>query len=257
MNDLVSIVMPMYNDGKYIEKTLQSVLSQTYPNFELIVVDDCSTDDSITIVKRQQDKRIRLFENPSNSGAAHSRNVALKKAKGKWIAFLDADDCWYPEKLEKQLLFMEKNKYDFSFTEYYEADGELRKRFLISGPRKITSYKMRKCCYLGCLTVMYNREKAGLIQVDEKLLKRNDYAIWIQVSKKLDAYLLKEPLAIYRRRENGISTVSGTTKLRWEKAMYKEYVCKTAVMAWVMACRAAFFTILKRKKYKTSIIREN
>ena len=119
MNELVSIIMPSYNTSEYVEESIKSVLNQTYTNWELIIVDDCSTDNSEEIIKQfTHDARIRFFKNEKNSGAAISRNFALREAKGKWIAFLDSDDLWEPEKLEKQIGFMRENDYKFSYTDY-------------------------------------------------------------------------------------------------------------------------------------------
>ena len=122
MNDLVSIIMPSYNTAPYISETIQSVLNQTYQNWELIVVDDCSTDNTDQVVAYIKDERIKYFKNEKNSGAAISRNRALRESKGRWIAFLDSDDLWMPEKLEKQIAFMESNGYFFSYTNYEEMD---------------------------------------------------------------------------------------------------------------------------------------
>ena len=118
MNDLVSIIMPSYNCAAYIEESIRCVQAQTYQNWELIIVDDCSTDDTINRISnlKDKDKRIFLYQNESNSGAAVSRNLALQKARGRWIAFLDSDDLWEPQKLEKQIAFMEINNYAFSYT---------------------------------------------------------------------------------------------------------------------------------------------
>lgn len=113
MNELVSIIMPSYNTAKFISKTIESVLEQTYKNWELLIVDDCSTDNTDEIVSKYDDDRIIYLKNKKNSGAAVSRNKALKNAKGKWIAFLDSDDLWYPTKLEEQIKYMKKNKYSF------------------------------------------------------------------------------------------------------------------------------------------------
>ena len=139
--ELVSIIMPSYNCGKYVEETIRSVQAQTYENWEIIFMDDCSKDDTIKLVSelREQDSRIKLFQNSVNSGAAVSRNTALREAKGRWIAFLDSDDLWEPSKLEKQVRFMEENGYAFSYTEYQEmdADGNLT-GVTISGPKHIT-----------------------------------------------------------------------------------------------------------------------
>lgn len=115
---LVSIVMPSYNTGQYISDSIRSVQAQTYDNWELIIVDDCSTDNSIDVIQSFHEHRIKLLHNEKNSGAAISRNYALREAKGKWIAFLDSDDTWHPDKLEKQIKFMKENDYAFTFTDY-------------------------------------------------------------------------------------------------------------------------------------------
>ena len=124
MEDLVSIIMPSYNTAKYISKTIESVLKQTYKNWELIIVDDCSTDNFADVISNINDSRIRVYYNEKNSGAAISRNKALREAKGKWIAFLDSDDLWDEDKLRKQIDFMASNNYDFSYTKYIEIDEE-------------------------------------------------------------------------------------------------------------------------------------
>ena len=126
MNHLVSIIMPSYKCGKFIEESIKSVQSQTYQNWELIIVDDCSGAGTISIVQKIQleEQRIRLYQNDYNSGAAISRNVALREAKGRWIAFLDSDDLWEPTKLERQILFMEDNGYAFTYHEYVEIDEQ-------------------------------------------------------------------------------------------------------------------------------------
>ena len=139
-DDLVSIIMPSYNTADFISETIESVLNQTYKNWELIIVDDCSTDNTDEAVKKYlDDQRIRYLKNEKNSGAAVSRNYALREAKGKWIAFLDSDDLWLPEKLELQVNFMKYHNYHFSYTSYEEIDenGNSLNR-LVTGPKKIT-----------------------------------------------------------------------------------------------------------------------
>ena len=119
MSDLVSIIMPSYNTAQYIADSIESVLAQTHENWELLIVDDCSTDNTDEVVAEFSiDPRIRYLKNAKNSGAAVSRNRALREARGKWIAFLDSDDLWEPEKLEKQIAFMKENNYKFTFTDY-------------------------------------------------------------------------------------------------------------------------------------------
>lgn len=141
MSELVSIITPSYNTVEFIKSTIDSVRSQSYTNWEMLVIDDCSTDDSATVIKdiirNFNDERIKLFVNSKNSGAAVSRNKALALAKGKWIAFLDSDDLWKSDKLEKQITFMKNNGYHFSYTNYSEIDENSKSLGkLVSGPKK-------------------------------------------------------------------------------------------------------------------------
>ncbi len=224
-NDLVSIIMPSYNCGKYIEETIRSVQAQTYQNWEIIFMDDCSKDDTIKRMSelRAKDERIKLFQNPSNSGAAVSRNNALREAKGRWIAFLDSDDIWELTKLEKQVRFMVRNGYSFSYTAYEEIDNNSKETgVVISGPKHVTKAGMFSFCWPGCLTVMYDREKVGLIQIED-IKKNNDYAMWLKVCRKADCYLLDACLAKYRRgRQGSISTHGYTTLIKWHYKLWHE-----------------------------------
>lgn len=165
--DLVSIIMPSYNTEKYIAKSIKSVLTQTYQNWELLIVDDCSTDNTDKVVEPYlADSRIRFFRNEQNSGAAVSRNRALREAKGRWIAFLDSDDLWKPEKLHRQINFMQENAYHFSYTNYSEIDEIGNETGItVTGPRKITRRCFYNYCWPGCLTVMYDKDVVGLIQI--------------------------------------------------------------------------------------------
>lgn len=167
MNNLVSIITPSYNTAKFIGKTIESVQTQTHRNWELIIVDDCSSDNTDEVVADYlNDDRIKYIKNEKNSGAAISRNRALREAKGKWIAFLDSDDLWLPEKLERQICFMEKNGYHFSYTNYEEIDeNDWPINVKVSGPKRINKHGMYNYCYPGCLTVMYDAEYVGLIQI--------------------------------------------------------------------------------------------
>lgn len=203
---LVSIVMPNYNGSKYLEETIRSVIAQTYQNWELLFVDDCSSDNSLELVRAFDDERIRIFQNEKNSGAAVSRNLALKKAKGRWIAFLDSDDLWLPDKLAEQLSFMVSNDCHFSYTPYSQIDESGKPLNVeVTGPRRVNKRKMYRYDYVGCLTVIYDREYVGLVQVEPSLLSRNDYAIWLDVCEHCDCYLFNKNLAWYRIRKNSLS----------------------------------------------------
>jgi glycosyltransferase involved in cell wall biosynthesis len=250
-SEMVTVVMPMYNDEKFVKKAIESVLQQTYSNLELIIVDDCSKDSSVEIVRSFSDKRIRFFENAANSGAAFSRNVALRNAKGVWIAFLDADDLWVKDKLEKQISFMHRNGFLFTYAEYQEIDTNgqsLHKH--ISGPKNINLKIMHHLSYPGCLTVMY---KASLLpyplQVDPALKKRNDDAMWLQVVRYSNCHLLPDTLGFYRVRGDSISHVSKLKLLIFHYRLYRITEKRTILGAWLCAFRNAFFYILKKKKY--------
>lgn len=211
---LVSIITPSYNTAGFIAETIDSVVAQTYANWEMIIVDDCSTDDTDAVVAGYvaQDSRIRYIKNETNSGAALTRNRALREARGRWIAFLDSDDLWHPEKLEQQIAFMVGHGYAFTYHEYTEIDEASRELGIyVSGKKHVGKFSMYSCCWPGCLSVMYDAEKIGLIQIAD-IKKNNDTAMWLKVIRKSDCYLQKEQLAYYRRRANSI-----TPKPLWKR----------------------------------------
>lgn len=252
MSDLVSIIMPSYNCGKYIEETIRSVQAQTYKKWEIIFMDDYSTDDTVNVINtlREKDNRIRFFQNKVNCGAAVSRNNAMREAKGRWIAFLDSDDIWEPEKLEKQIKFMEENGYAFSYTGYQEIDSEsMYTGVFVSGPRHVSKQGMYNFCWPGCLTVMYDASKIGLIQIKD-IKKNNDYAMWLKVCKKADCYLLDECLAKYRRgRAGSVSSHGIKTMIGWHYKLWHEAEDKNPVAAiWYTGINLAF-GFYKKLKY--------
>lgn len=248
--ELVSIIMPSYNTANYIMNSIQSVLNQTYKNWELIIVDDCSSDDTLKLLSNLNDARIKVLVNEKNSGAAISRNKALKAANGKWIAFLDSDDLWESNKLEKQINFMEQNDYHFSYTKYKEIDSNSEPTgVVVSGPKIISKHKMFNFCWPGCLTVMYDRKKVGLIQIAD-IKKNNDYAMWLQVSKKEKCYLLDECLAMYRKGRKGSISTHGYLKLiKWHYKLFREAEKKNAISSIYYTIKNMFFGIVKKLKY--------
>lgn len=251
MGGLVSIIMPSYNTAKFISGSIGSVLAQTYSDWELIIVDDCSTDNTDEVVKSfLSDSRIKYIKNEKNSGAAVSRNRALREAKGKWIAFLDSDDLWMPDKLQKQIAFMQSNAYHFSYTNYEEIDTRGEKTGVrVTGPRKITKAGMFRYCWPGCLTVMYDAQRVGLIQIAD-IKKNNDYAMWLKACKKADCYLLDETLAQYRRgRAGSVSTHGIKTMIGWHYRLFREAEEQNPVHAACSTCRNLFFGVIKKQLY--------
>lgn len=251
MAGLVSIIMPSYNTAEYIAETIQSVQAQSYTDWELIIVDDCSTDNTDDIVKPYLiDKRIVYIKNEKNSGAALSRNRALRKAKGKWIAFLDSDDLWTPDKLEKQIHFMLAHNCHFSYTNYFEIDAEGKLNGIkVTGPKRITKCGMYNYCWPGCLTVMYDADVVGLIQIAD-IRKNNDYAMWLKVCDKANCYLLEEELALYRRgREGSISTHSVKKLIVWHYKLYREAEGQKSLLALINTGRNLVFGFCKKVCY--------
>lgn len=213
-DQIVSIITPTYNCASYIAETIDSVLSQTYGNWEMIIVDDCSTDNTKDVVSKYSDHRIKYYCLERNSGAAAARNKALSLAKGQWVAFLDSDDLWLPTKLERQLDFMMRNEISFSYHRYSEISESGEDLGVeVGGLGKVSKFQMFSCCWPGCLSVMYDRDKIGLIQIKD-VKKNNDTAIWLKVIKKVPCYLLNENLARYRRRKGSI-TPPGIFKRIW------------------------------------------
>ena len=224
-NDLVSIITPAYNSEKYIAETIESVLAQTYPNWEMLIVNDCSIDNTAKIVQSyaDKDKRIKLINLTKNSGAAIARNIAMQNAKGRYIAFLDSDDLWKKEKLQKQLKFMQKNGYAFTFTAYQylkqKADEPLR---VIKVPESLSYEQSLKNTIIGCLTVIVDRKQTGNFQMPLVRAGQDHLTWWLLMKRGFKAYGLQENLAEYRRVEGSIShNRVKAIKRHWK--LYREY----------------------------------
>lgn len=251
-NGLVSIIMPSWNTSNFIAESIQSVINQTYKNWELIIVDDCSTDNTDEVVSFYKDQRIKYLKNEKNSGAAITRNKALREAQGEWIAFLDSDDLWEPEKLEHQINFMKNNGYNLSFTEYEKIDEDSKPlNIYVSGPEIVNKRKMYNYDYIGQLTMMYSTKEFGLIQIKD-IKKNNDYAIRLQLYKKdgTCAYLLKENLAKYRVRKVSISHDKFKKKFKSHYDLFHMCDEKSSIVAMWYACWNMFYGVLKKKRYE-------
>lgn len=255
VDGLVSVIMPSWNTSNFIAESIQSVIDQTYENWELIIVDDCSTDNTDEVVARFTDKRIRYFKNEKNSGAALSRNRGLREARGEWIAFLDSDDLWSPKKLEYQISFMNEHGYTLSYTEYEKIDEESKPlQIYVTGPEKVNKHKMYNYDYIGQLTMMYSAKEFGLIQIKD-IKKNNDYAIRLQLYKKSDtcAYLLKENLAKYRVRKVSISHDKFRRKFKSHYDLFHLCDEKPAIIAAWYTCWNMFFGVLKKRNFEKNI----
>lgn len=208
-NIKISIITPAYNAERFIGETIESVLAQTYTNWEMLITDDCSKDQTIDIIKSYQqiDERIKLVQLEENSGSAIARNTSMDHATGSFLAFLDSDDQWLPGKLEKQLDFMLEKDIAFSFTKYVriKEDGT-ETNAITEAPETVGYNDLMKHCVIGCLTVMLNKDKIG----NERMVNirtRQDYVFWLTITKTgFLAYGLPEVLAKYRLVENSISS---------------------------------------------------
>jgi teichuronic acid biosynthesis glycosyltransferase TuaG len=248
MQPLVSIITPAFNASEYIDHTIESVISQTFTNWEMVIVDDCSTDDTREKVRRHslKDSRIHLIELEENSGAAVARNHALQFAAGRYVAFLDSDDCWTPEKLEKQLRFMQENDYAFTFTAYEVMSPEGRSLDKqVSAPDRMDYHDLLKNTIIGCLTVMIDRNQTGAFMMPN-LRTRQDLATWLFLLKKgYTAYGMNEVLAQYRAGNPSISKNKWKAlKMNW--FVYREVENLNMVKAFWCFSHYAFHAVSKR-----------
>lgn len=219
-NPLVTVVTPVYNAAASLAETIQSVVQQSYPHWEMLLVDDCSTDDSVSIIERysREDPRVRLIRLERNSGAAVARNTAIEAAKGRYIAFLDSDDLWLPEKLERQLGFMQETGHAFSYTGYQKIDaaGEPTGQ-CVTSPARLSYRQLLKSNRIGCLTAMYDTAQLGKVSMP-LIRARQDYALWLKLLKRVEyGYGLDECLALYRVGPASVSS----NKLKMVKYNWK------------------------------------
>lgn len=205
---LVSVIMPAYNSAGFITDAIRSVIQQSYPHWELIVIDDASTDITISVVKKmiKDDSRISLIQNQQNLGPGSSRNAGIEAAKGDFIAFLDSDDLWLPEKLKIQLEFMRKHDLKMCFSSYLLMDEESSQSLKYVEALPVLTYrKLLRSNYVGNLTAIYNARQIGKIYAPN-MRKRQDWALWLTILKNYGPTRgIKEPLAVYRLRKESLS----------------------------------------------------
>nr|WP_255209662.1 glycosyltransferase family 2 protein [Geobacillus kaustophilus] len=205
--ELVSIITPVYNAEDHIKTTVYSVINQTYKNWEMLLINDCSTDNSERIILDlvKKDQRLRYLKLEKNSGVAIARNKGIENAKGKYIAFLDADDVWLPNKLSTQIDFMKKYDVSFSFTSYELIDMYGKKlNKIINVPKEISYEELLKGNIIGCFTVIYDKDRIGTINMPS--VKHEDYVTWLSILKKGHrAYGINEILGYYRKTTTSLT----------------------------------------------------
>jgi glycosyltransferase involved in cell wall biosynthesis len=249
--DLVSIIMISHDQGRYVRDSVQSVLAQTYQNWELLFLDDSSSDNTIRRVMelRGDDARIRVSQNVNARGMAESLNTALQEAEGRWIAFLKVGDLWEPEKLERQIAFMELHHYAFSYTKFRMIDWMSKDMGIVMGGiRKVRRRDLLKCCWMGNLTVMYDADVVGRLQV-RKLEKVNDFALWLEVSKTASCYLLDECLASQRAARHLMNPFPVLDKMRWRYEVFHQVEGRAPIVALGMAIRNLYGGVRKKLRY--------
>ena len=206
--ELVSVIMPSYNSARFIRLAIESVIAQTYQNWELLIQDDCSTDNTLEIIKEftTKDNRIKYEVNPKNSGAAVTRNNAIARSRGLWLAYLDSDDLWIPDKLEKQLCFMEEKQCNACYSRYEHMDMEGNSLGVQAKVKKtVTHTDLLFHDWFGCLTLIYKQDINHKIYGFD-VSKANDYALFLEVMKNIEyAAGLDECLAMYRIRKGSVS----------------------------------------------------
>lgn len=254
-NGLVSIIMLSWNKGQFVVESVRSVLAQTYTNWELLFIDDASKDSTIRQLMELKDEigktmasKIRILQTVDLRGKTRNRNSALKGAQGRWIAFLDAGDVWAPDKLAKQIAFMEENGYACSYTNYGIMDDASRDRgIVVSGKAHIDHKEMLKCCWPAYLTVMYDADKVGRMCV--RTCRHNDYALWLNVTDRNDFYLLPEKLAMLRTKWGFMGRILLTNKAKWRYDAYRIDEDLGPVKSFFYTLRNGFYGLVKWFRY--------
>lgn len=228
MNDqniLVSVITPCKNAARWLDTCIQSVRDQDFQDWELLVVDDASTDESPAIVEAQveKDNRIKLLRLSESLGGSGARNHAIRQARGRYIAFLDADDWWLPQKLSSQIAFMEKGELPFTYTAYEKVDvsGELQGR-VFHPPLELNYVKLLRSCAIGCSTVMLDTKILGRRYLPD-LPRSHDYALWLELLR--EGYVAKgidEPLTVYREHSGSLSS-NKLSKLKMAWQIYRNH----------------------------------
>ena len=226
--NLVSIIIPVFNSAGFVNEAILSVKKQTYPYWEIIIVDDCSIDETEQVIRKlcEKDEKIHYFRLAKNSGAAVARNLGIQKSKGKYIAFLDSDDKWVPDKLSTQIAVMEEKNYNFTYTDYVIMNQKTGKSIQFDSIMDKVIYADEvKFNYIACSTVIFNQEVLGKHYMPD-LRNRQDWGLWISLLTKTEAaYRVKEKLTIYLQRKNSISS-SKFKMIKYHWLIYRKFLKK-------------------------------
>ncbi|MFJ8627505.1 glycosyltransferase family 2 protein [Kitasatospora sp. NPDC093550] len=254
---LVSVVMPVHNSVATVGASVRSVLAQTHADVELLVTDDASTDGSMDLLQdlARQDERVRPQPAPEQGGAAKARNLAMARARGKYVAFLDADDMWLPEKVERQLAFAEAGDAPLTFTSYYKVDGDYVGEAatftpngrVVAARERVTYRDMLVQDHIGALTAMYDRSLLGTRLMPD-MRKRQDYALWLSIMREgHPARGLQEPLAVYRSGRAGSLSSNKLSLVEHNWKLYRDHERLSLVRSTLALAGATLHSVRKAR----------
>ncbi|KFE97717.1 glycosyl transferase family 2 [Chryseobacterium formosense] len=249
MKDLVSIITPSYNSAEFIEETIQSVLNQTYENWEWIISDDRSEDNTVEIIKKYNDPRIKLQVLEKNGGAGNARNKSLERAQGRYISFLDSDDLWYPEYLETMTCFMQKNNAELVYCNYSRCDEYTMEPILkdFEADKIVTFSNLLKTCRLAPVSTIYDTKRVGKFYFPIKS-KREDHVMWLNLLKEIPkGYPLKKTMAKYRMRKNSVSRKKKNI-IKDQYLVYKDFMGFSTVKSLYYTANWALNGFMKYSK---------
>ncbi|MBN9311427.1 MAG: glycosyl transferase family 2 [Chryseobacterium sp. 39-10] len=244
----VSIITPVYNSSAFLPETIASVLHQTFEDWEWLITDDCSTDDSVSMLKKIEDPRIKIAVTKKNGGAGHARNVSLERASGRFITFLDADDYWNPEFLEEMISFMKKEKAELAYSNYARCDENLVSQIQdFKADKEVTFNNLLKTCRLSLLSSMYDSERVG-IEFFPEGSKREDHVMWLNLLKKIPVGKpLPKTMAKYRMHASSISRKK-TNIMKDQYLVYKDFMGFSTLQSMYYTANWAFNGFKKYSK---------
>ena len=244
----VSIITPVFNSSKFLEETIGSVLNQTFTDWEWMITDDKSTDNSVEIIQKINDSRIQLILSDKNGGAGHARNLSLKQASGRFITFLDADDFWEPNFLEEMISFMKKENTELAYSNYARCDENLNPVIDdFKADKPVTFDNLLKTCRLSLLSSMYDSQKVGKEYFPEGS-KREDHVMWLNLLKKIPVGKpLPKTMAKYRMHQSSISRKKSNI-VKDQYLVYKDYMNFSTVKSLYYTANWALNGFMKYSK---------
>ena len=252
--ELVSVIMPTYNASRFLTDSIESILAQTYSNIELLITDDCSTDDTRDILRQyaEKDPRVKVEFLNENSGPGIARNRSIERAQGRYIAFCDCDDRWFPDKLEKQLNHMTKHDCALCSSSYLICDENNEVTGVSNSPSYLTLRDMKRDNKIGCLTAIYDIKRLGHKFYMPAIRKRQDWALFLNILKDCQiCFCITEPLAYYRQRDDSVSS-NKLSLVRYNVNVYETVFGYTRLKAYLyfLFCflPTYFLKVQKRKR---------